>query len=107
MDSYFRSPERWRPSHASLFRTNPRGPMPAKSAVRTCSPACLLCVGHRTPLCDGCSSLVRTNDFKYRPLYKSTSVVVDEKDFRILAHLARDPFTSNERIGQALGLSGN
>jgi len=33
--------------------------------------------------------------------------VVDEKDFRILAHLARDPFTSNERIGQALGLSGN
>jgi DNA-binding Lrp family transcriptional regulator len=33
--------------------------------------------------------------------------VVDEKDFQILAHLARDPFTSNEKIGQALGLSGN
>jgi DNA-binding Lrp family transcriptional regulator len=33
--------------------------------------------------------------------------VVDEKDFQILAHLARDPFTSNEKIGLALGLSGN
>jgi len=33
--------------------------------------------------------------------------VVDEKDFHILAHLARDPFTSNEKIGRALGLSGN
>jgi len=33
--------------------------------------------------------------------------VVDEKDFNILAHLARDPFTSNEKIGRALGLSGN
>jgi DNA-binding Lrp family transcriptional regulator len=33
--------------------------------------------------------------------------VVDEKDFHILAHLARDPFVSNEKIGQALGLSGN
>jgi DNA-binding Lrp family transcriptional regulator len=34
-------------------------------------------------------------------------VVVDEKDFQILAHLARDPFASNEKIGKALGLSGN
>jgi DNA-binding Lrp family transcriptional regulator len=33
--------------------------------------------------------------------------VVDEKDFHILAHLARDPFASNEKIGRALGLSGN
>jgi DNA-binding Lrp family transcriptional regulator len=33
--------------------------------------------------------------------------VVDEKDFQILAHLARDPFASNEKIGRALGLSGN
>lgn len=33
--------------------------------------------------------------------------MVDEKDFRILAHLARDPFASNEKTGRALGLSGN
>jgi len=33
--------------------------------------------------------------------------VVDEKDFQILARLARDPFASNERIGGSLGLSGN
>ena len=33
--------------------------------------------------------------------------MVDEKDFHILARLARDPFVSNEKIGQALGLSGN
>lgn len=33
--------------------------------------------------------------------------MVDEKDFQILAHLSRDPFASNERIGRALGLSGN
>lgn len=33
--------------------------------------------------------------------------MVDEKDFRILAHLARDPFASNEKIGRVLGLSGN
>jgi DNA-binding Lrp family transcriptional regulator len=33
--------------------------------------------------------------------------VVDEKDFHILAHLARDPFASNEKIGRAQGLSGN
>ncbi len=32
--------------------------------------------------------------------------VVDEKDFQILAHLARDPFVSNEKIGRSLGLSG-
>ena len=55
----------------------------------------------------GGSSLVRTDDFKYRPLYKSTNGVVDEKDFQILAHLARDPFASNEKIGRSLGLSGS
>jgi DNA-binding Lrp family transcriptional regulator len=33
--------------------------------------------------------------------------VVDEKDFHILAHLARDPFAANEKIGRDLGLSGN
>jgi len=33
--------------------------------------------------------------------------VVDEKDFQILARLARDPFASNEGIGGSLGLSGN
>jgi len=33
--------------------------------------------------------------------------VVDEKDFQILSHLARDPFVSNERLGRDLGLSGN
>jgi DNA-binding Lrp family transcriptional regulator len=33
--------------------------------------------------------------------------VVDEKDFRILAHLSRDPFASHEKIGRDLGLSGN
>src|SRR5207249_3222482 len=53
------------------------------------------------------SSRVRTNDFKYRPLYESTRTVVDEKDFQILARLARDPFASNEGIGGSLGLSGN
>ncbi len=33
--------------------------------------------------------------------------MADERDFGILALLARDPFMSNERIGDALGLSGN
>jgi DNA-binding Lrp family transcriptional regulator len=33
--------------------------------------------------------------------------VVDEKDFQILALLARDPFASNEKIGRTLGISGN
>ena len=33
--------------------------------------------------------------------------MVDEKDFQILARLARDPFASNEGIGGSLGLSGN
>src|SRR3989441_10945963 len=33
--------------------------------------------------------------------------VVDEKDFQILSHLARDPFVSNERLGRDLGLSGH
>ena len=33
--------------------------------------------------------------------------MVDEKDFQILSHLARDPFVSNERLGRDLGLSGN
>lgn len=33
--------------------------------------------------------------------------MVDEKDFGILALLARDPFLANERIGDGLGLSGN
>ena len=33
--------------------------------------------------------------------------MVDERDFQILAQLARDPFASNEKIGRALGLSGN
>ncbi len=33
--------------------------------------------------------------------------MVDEKDFDILALLARDPFLGNERIGDSLGLSGN
>jgi len=33
--------------------------------------------------------------------------VVDEKDFQILSHLARDPFISNERLGRDLGLSGH
>src|SRR5207245_6619108 len=31
--------------------------------------------------------------------------VVDEKDFKILSHLARDPFVSNERLGRDIGLS--
>lgn len=35
------------------------------------------------------------------------AAVVDEKDFRILAHLSRDPFASREKIGRDLGLSGN
>src|SRR5439155_20852078 len=39
--------------------------------------------------------------------YESTRTVVDEKDFQILARLARDPFASNEGIGGSLGLSGN
>ncbi len=33
--------------------------------------------------------------------------MVDERDFGILALLARDPFLANERIGDSLGLSGN
>ena len=33
--------------------------------------------------------------------------MVDEKDFQILARLARDPFASNESIGGSLSLSGN
>jgi DNA-binding MarR family transcriptional regulator len=33
--------------------------------------------------------------------------VVDEKDFQILSHLARNPFVSNEKVGRELGLSGN